>query len=182
MLTGTAGLFSSRTVDARGAPLRCRRYKAAGKELYLFPSDLLVKWGAYAQNRLCSRLPTRPPCAPAACPPARGVSSVLERRASAARVPKQAPRGCATAALFATPHRSDFSLTVSQLLYTYCTDQVGRRALRHSANLRRRRRALPLRVPRGVDQAHERRPIRRARAKPLRQPWRRPARRGRCGS
>ena len=40
----TAGLFGSRTADVRGVPLRCHRYKAAGKELYLFPSDLLIKW------------------------------------------------------------------------------------------------------------------------------------------
>ena len=43
----TAGLFGSRSVDAAtGAPLTCHRYKAVGKELYLFKSDLLIKFDA----------------------------------------------------------------------------------------------------------------------------------------
>ena len=42
----TASLFGSRTLAPDGAPLQCRRYKAVGKELYLFESDLLVKWDA----------------------------------------------------------------------------------------------------------------------------------------
>jgi len=42
----TSGLFGSRTHDSSGAPLHCHRYKAKGKDLYLFKSDLLILFDA----------------------------------------------------------------------------------------------------------------------------------------